>query len=106
MNISGDHWSISPSDYTRPQKASDRPPAAKSKASRAEDTSASGLHKADDLRKAVERLMESGDVKSGSDGPVRESRVDRARQNTGAGAYNNTDVLGQIVDRLLDQWKI
>ena len=105
MNITGDHWPISPSEFSRPQPSTQRP-AADIEANRASDAASSELHKPDDLRKAVERLIESGDVKASSGGTVRESRVGKARQNSDVGAYNSRDVLGQIVDRLLDQWKI
>jgi len=106
MNITGDHWPISPSEYNRVQKPSNQRPAAETKTNRAQSPKSSTLHKADALRKAVERLIDSGDVTGTSDGSVRESRVQEARQNTSAGAYSSRDVLGQIVDRLLDQWKI
>ena len=105
MNITGDHRPISPSEHSRSQ-ASTRRKAAETRPKRPRNTASMELHKPDDLRKAVERLIESGDVKAGTDGTVRESRVDQARENSDAGAYNSRDVLGQIVDRLLDQWKI
>jgi len=106
MNITGDHWSVSPSEYNRVQNTSKKRSATASQTSRTEKPKSSVLHKEDALRKAVERLIDSGDVTRTSDGAIRESRVAEARQNTDAGTYNNHDVLGQIVDRLLDQWKI
>ena len=106
MNITGDHWPISPSEYDRVQKPTNQRPAAEPAANRAEESKSSTLHKEDALRQAVERLIDSGDVTRTSDGSIRASRVERARQNSDSGAYNNRDVLGQIVDRLLDQWKI
>jgi len=106
MNITGNNWPISPSEYNRVQKPSNQRPAAETQTNRAQDSGSSELHKADSLREAVERLVDTGDVKTGTDGPVRESRVESAKQNKRANAYNNSDVLGQIVDRLLDQWKI
>ena len=106
MNITGDHWPISPSEYNRVQRPANPRQAAETQAQRTEDSGSSNLHKPEDLRQAVERLVETGDVKAGTDGSVRESRVDSAKQNKSADAYNNQDILGQIVDRLLDQWKI
>lgn len=106
MNITGDHWPITPPDHNRVQKPSKQRPAAATQPARAPKAGSSALHKADALRQAVEKLIDSGDVTSRSDGSVRESRVNEARQNTNVGAYDNQEVLGQIVDRLLDQWKI
>lgn len=107
MNITGDHWPISPSEYNRVQQPTNQRSAAETAANRAEESNSSALHKEDALRKAVEKLIDSGDVTRTSDGAVvRASRVEQARQNSDSGAYDNHDVLGQIVDRLLDQWKI
>lgn len=106
MNITGDHWPISPSEYNRVQKPSNQRPAAETPANRAKESTSSTLHKEEALRKAVEKLIDSGDVTRTSDGAVRESRVREAKRNSTSGTYDKRDVLGQIVDRLLDQWKI
>jgi anti-sigma28 factor (negative regulator of flagellin synthesis) len=106
MNITGNSWPINSSEYSQVQRPSNQRPADETQANRAQDSGSSELHKTDSLREAVGRLVESGDVKTRADKPVRESRIESAKQNKSAGAYNNSDVLGKIVDRLLDQWKI
>ena len=106
MNITGDHWHIRPPELSRTQQSVSKRTAAEVQPNPAKASGSSDLHKAEELRTAVERLMESGDVKAGTDGAVRQSRVDRARQNSDTGAYARHDVLASIVDRLLDQWKI
>jgi hypothetical protein len=56
------------------------------------------LHRADELRKGVEELVDTGDVRPG--------RVEEARQNRVEGVYDKPSVLNEIVDRLLEQWRI
>jgi hypothetical protein len=63
------------------------------RADRAED-----LHRADDLRKGVEKLVDRGDL--------RPNRVEEARQNRAEGVYDKPSVLDEIVNRLLEQWRI
>lgn len=70
----------------------------------ADDTT--GLHNASNLRRAVEKLVQSGDLDATSDGRVREGRVAQARQKTVNGAYSDQSVLSDVVDRLLQQWEI
>lgn len=65
---------------------------------RSEQDGAKNLHKTDDLRRGVEELVDSGDV--------RPNRVEEARQNRDDGLYDRPSVLSEVVDRLLDQWRI
>ncbi len=106
MNITGDHWPINPLEYDRVQKPSNKHPAIKAQPKRPSKADSGTLHNEEALRQVAEKLIDSGDVTGRTDGSVRKSRVNEARKNTKAGAYNNREVLGQIVDRLLDQWKI
>jgi len=64
------------------------------------------IHQEDALRESVARLIESGDISSTDDSSVRRVRVDEAKRKLEAGAYNQNDIIGGIVDRLLGQWKI
>jgi hypothetical protein len=64
------------------------------------------IHRDDALRETVARLIESGDITAAEDAATRRARIDEARKKLEAGAYNRNDVIGGIVDRLLDQWKI
>jgi hypothetical protein len=54
----------------------------------------------------VAHLIESGDITSAEESAVRLARVDEARKKLEAGAYGQNGIIGSIVDRLLDQWKI
>jgi hypothetical protein len=64
------------------------------------------IHREEALRQSVAKLIESGDLKAAEDGAVRRLRVDEARKKLETGTYGRQDVIGGIVDRLLDQWKI
>ena len=64
------------------------------------------IHQEDALRDSVARLIESGDISPADDSSVRRVRVEEAKKKLEAGAYNQNDVIGGIVDRLLGQWKI
>jgi len=73
---------------------------------RADTDDAAGLHDASNLRQAVDKLVQSGDLDATSDGRVREGRVAQARQKTASGIYTDKGVLADVVDRLLQQWEI
>ncbi len=64
------------------------------------------VHNPESLRATVTKLLDSGEIRTTPDGPVRTGRVDRARKNSAAGDYDRGDVLAAIVDRLLAQWNI
>jgi hypothetical protein len=64
------------------------------------------IHREDALRESVAHLIESGDITSAEESAVRLARVDEARKKLEAGAYGQNGIIGGIVDRLLDQWKI
>jgi len=64
------------------------------------------IHDDEALRAAAARLVASGDVEVSSDGQIRPDRIDAARRNADAGAYNRRDVIAGIVDRLLEQWHL
>jgi len=68
--------------------------------------SASDIHDDEALRAAAARLVAGGDVQVSADGQIRPDRVDAARKNADAGAYNRRDVIAGIVDRLLEQWHL
>jgi len=64
------------------------------------------IHREDALRETVAKLIESGDITSAEESAVRLARIDEAKKKLEAGAYGRNDIIGGIVDRLLDQWKI
>ncbi len=128
MKVSNEQNPILPNDWAnkRPRKASARQEAsspvtdsAELSAKRAEQASKSpasagagaprnqdAVHREAALRESVAKLIESGDLAAAEEGDVRRQRVDEARKKLETGAYGGKDIIGGIVDRLLDQWKI
>ncbi|MBI5868605.1 MAG: hypothetical protein HZB43_09995 [candidate division Zixibacteria bacterium] len=117
MKVSNEQNPIPPSDWAnkRPRKASARQEtsapvtdSAELSAKRADQApkSQDTVHREAALRESVAKLIESGDLSAAEEGDVRRQRVDEARKKLETGAYRGNDVIGGIVDRLLDQWKI
>jgi anti-sigma28 factor (negative regulator of flagellin synthesis) len=86
----------------RARKADSATAASDASAARNKDA----IHREDALRESVAHLIESGDITSAEESAVRLARVDEARKKLEAGTYGRNDIIGGIVDRLLDQWKI
>lgn len=87
-------------------KRAEQPAASAPSASPEAIRNTDAIHREEALRESVARLIEDGDIAAAEDGDVRRQRVDQARKKLESGGYGGHDIIGGIVDRLLDQWKI